>query len=727
MHIRVSRVTRKGKSYEYAQLVESYRRADGVPAVRVLATLGAPDEIEVHNMREALAAARAGKRVAVLRQTRAANARPAKPTANLRYLDIAVLLQLFRDLGLEELLTDLMPAGEDVVPPASVVAALVLQRCVDPGSKLYASRWLPRTALPELLHLAPSSFNNTRLHRVLDDLDGATRTLIAKLPACYAERDGAFASLFLDVTDTWFVGDGPGLAARGKTKEGRIERKVGIVLLCNEHGLPLRWEVLAGSEADNTAMTRTLRSVAGVRWASQAPLVCDRAMGKTAQIREMLATDLRFVTALTVTEFDAYAPTLPHASFADLDIPAEEDAAGLDRLLAEADLRAKTSGLTKLEDDLFVLDLGIVTRADADDTRPRSRLDEESATARAMRMAREIDDAVADGSKASYASAARAIGLAKGVASKYLTLRRLSEQQQRDVLEGKAAHCTLDALRSVAAIEDVEEQEQAFDVLVAQSLAPKPKREPHASQPSKSSQTPVRVRVAVYFNPERFIEERRTARRQVSRIDTFVTELRAKIAASPGRYTERRVSALIDRRLRDESLLEAFDVTVSTAKGHPGVKLELTLNRAEWARRRRYDGFTVLVAHPDLSITGEALCRLYRAKDAVEKDFQTIKSVVQLRPVWHRTDAKVRAHVTLCMLALLLERTLRRALQPLAKTAEAALDSLAECRLNFYAAQSGPGAYCVTQPDAEQRAILKALKMPHLADDDDLLDKIRPR
>jgi hypothetical protein len=31
---------------------------------------------------------------------------------------------------------------------------LTIQRCVDPGSKLYATRWLPETALVELLGIA---------------------------------------------------------------------------------------------------------------------------------------------------------------------------------------------------------------------------------------------------------------------------------------------------------------------------------------------------------------------------------------------------------------------------------------------------------------------------------------------------------------------------------------------------------------------------------------------
>ncbi len=346
----------------------------------------------------------------------------------------------------------------------------------------------------------------------------------------------------------------------------------------------------------------------------------------------------------------------------------------------------------------------------------------------AMRLALAIEDDVAQGRSTSNASAGRALGLHKGVVGKYLRLRRLSEQQQHDVLAGKTAHCSLDALLSVAAVDNAGEQQKAFDALVA-SPPPRKRSRLARARPTPVSKTttaqkPIRVRVALYFNPERFVEQRRAARCKLHRVTTFVTELRAKLLASPGRYGARKVSALIDRKLREESLLDAFTVKVS-ADASQGV--EVTLDRAEWARRRRYDGFTVLVAHPDMTMTAAELCRLYRAKDAVEKDFQTIKSVVQLRPVWHHTDAKVRAHVTLCMLALLLERTLRRALEPLGTTPEAAIESLAECRLNFYAAQAGHGAYCITQLDAEQRTILKALGMLHLADDDALSEKIRPR
>lgn len=75
---------------------------------------------------------------------------------------------------------------------------------------------------------------------------------------------------------------------------------------------------------------------------------------------------------------------------------------------------------------------------------------------------------------------------------------------------------------------------------------------------------------------------------------------------------------------------------------------------------------------------------VYRDKDTVERDFRTIKSFVRLRPMFHYTDPKVRAHVTLCMLALLLERSLERrlALKNAPITAPACFEALAGCHLN---------------------------------------------
>lgn len=696
MQIRVSRVTRGERRYEYAQLVESFRREDGSPSHRVIAHLGALSASEIANLKVAIAANREGKRVVLARPARLATGLP-KVAANLRYLDIAVLLELWRLWGLPEILQEVMPPGEADVSSAAVVAALAIQRCVDPGSKLYSTQWFPRSALPELLGVPSAKFNNTRVHRVLDELDAATPALMAKLPRRYlGESDGAFAALFLDVTDTWFVGGGPEIAELGKTKEGFIKRKVGIVLLCSEDGYPLRWEVVSGAAHDSKTMTEMVEAISGLAWVGEAPIVCDRAMGKTAQLRTLATSKLRFLTALTLPEFGAYAE-LPEIG------PSADADAAVRAILA--------AGMEKVQDNLYVKDLGTVERTEEGRAGPEAA--PASSPQRAMQVARQARELVASRQHASYAAVGRTLGVSKQLVSKYLGLCKLDESIQRALLDGGAQGCSIAELVALAR-HSPDEQRVAFARMKDSPVVPR-------RQPSRSPQTAgaasFSVRVLGYFNPERFVEQRAKAQRHLEKVRSFVDSLNAALAGPRSRRTRDSVAAAVDSCLREYDLLGAYSVTIDEyeAAGRTRLAVRVQLDEVEWARRRRYDGFTLLVAHPALTASAVELCRLYRAKDTVEKDFQVIKSVVELRPVHHRTDAKVRAHVTLCMLALLLERTLRRKLNG-SCSAEAALEVLASCHLNRFSGEHP--IYGMTVPTKEQRDILRALHMDRLVGDD---------
>lgn len=730
MQLRLTRSTRNGKRYEYAQLVESYRReSDGLPTHRVVANLGVLSELELENLRTSLKASRERKRVVLAR----APTRQPRPVANLRYLDAAVLLEIWNQWSLSELLSELVPAGAADVSPAHVIAALTLQRGTDPGSKLYATRWFPRSALPELLAVPPKAFNNTRVHRVLDALDAAGPRLMAALPQRYQEREGAFVSLFLDTTDTWFVGEGPELASKGKTKEGMVRQKVGIVLLCNQHGYPLRWETVSGASADCTVMTQMFQSIAGLSWVGEAPVVCDRAMGHTAQIVEMNRTKLRFLTALTISEMGQYAAQLPHAALAGLQPSFSVHPQQAARDAEQAAAAAQAAGMTRVDDDLLVLDVGMIERPVETSTRSRPDRSGGGSAQDAMRLARAIAQGVADGRYPSQAKAGRAHGLSKSLASKYCQLQRLPEDVQREILDGRAGNQALVTLLRIADLNEADAQREAFRALpqapVRQTIEhPPPRREPKdAAEPAQPDT--LKVRVVAYFNPERFVEQRSRAQEHLQNIQAFVTQMNTSLASGRSRYTATSAASAVDRQLRRYDLVEAFKVAVSEqeASGSKRLTVETKLDEQEWALRRRYDGFTVLVAHPALPHGPVELCQLYRAKDAVEKDFEVIKSVVEVRPVRHHTDGKVRAHVTLCMLALLLERTLQKKLKG-KYTSQTALELLRECRLNHFAARDGgTAAYTLNEVTAEQAAILRLLGYQKLGDEEQIVDRIVPR
>lgn len=222
MHLKITRVSRAGKVYQYAQLVESFRRPDGVATQRVLANLGQRDDLEIANLRKALGASRDGKAVVITAPEHAA--RPVEVLDNLAWLDVAVVIAILRRLGVRAILDDELPREGAEVADADVALALVAQRCIDPGSKRAAVDWFGRTALPELLGLPESRFNNTRIHRVLTGLESAEAKLQERLAWSVHAHRQQFSLLFLDVTDTWFVGRGPPLATEGKTKEGLYRR-----------------------------------------------------------------------------------------------------------------------------------------------------------------------------------------------------------------------------------------------------------------------------------------------------------------------------------------------------------------------------------------------------------------------------------------------------------------------------------------------------------------------
>ncbi len=65
-------------------------------------------------------------------------------------------------------------------------------------------------------------------------------------------------------------------------------------------------------------------------------------------------------------------------------------------------------------------------------------------------------------------------------------------------------------------------------------------------------------------------------------------------------------------------------------------------------------------------MTAAKCVRNYKRLCRVERDFRTIKTIhLQVRPVHHRTEVRVRAHIFLCMLAYYVEWHMRQACREL--------------------------------------------------------------
>ena len=81
--------------------------------------------------------------------------------------DVWLALGLWRLLGLDRLLSRLMPSGREEVSWEAVAAILTIGRFCEPSSELHiADTWYRRTALEDLLGVLPEQIHTRRLRRV---------------------------------------------------------------------------------------------------------------------------------------------------------------------------------------------------------------------------------------------------------------------------------------------------------------------------------------------------------------------------------------------------------------------------------------------------------------------------------------------------------------------------------------------------------------------------------
>jgi hypothetical protein len=86
---------------------------------------------------------------------------------------------------------------------------------------------------------------------------------------------------------------------------------------------------------------------------------------------------------------------------------------------------------------------------------------------------------------------------------------------------------------------------------------------------------------------------------------------------------------------------------------------ELRLSKKAIKDKEKRDGLWVIHTN-DHELSSEDLALAYKQLVRVEETWKTMKSTIEIRPVFHRTDNRIKAHVFLCVLALLVERVAER-------------------------------------------------------------------
>lgn len=183
------------------------------------------------------------------------------------------------------------------------------------------------------------------------------------------------------------------------------------------------------------------------------------------------------------------------------------------------------------------------------------------------------------------------------------------------------------------------------------------------------------MRFVVAYAPAiaRDVKDARTKR--LAKADAWIREVRRKLAKPSGRGRTPTVQGSYDRirdYLRDHHLLGYFNVELTSNK------LSVTKNRQALAWEDTIDGM-LMIGTTDMESRKEDIVLRYKELAEIERGWRSLlKSTLLLRPLYHWTEKRIRAHVFICVLALQLERWMRRKLAGVA-TVPRAVDILGPC------------------------------------------------
>ncbi len=151
-----------------------------------------------------------------------------------------------------------------------------------------------------------------------------------------------------------------------------------------------------------------------------------------------------------------------------------------------------------------------------------------------------------------------------------------------------------------------------------------------------------RRRFVVVYNPDGAKKDKATRERTLKRIEE---SLRA-LGEQKGKIHKKAVCALLSHRSMGRYLKQLQSGAIK-------------IDRVKINEEEVLDG-KYLLSTSDDSLTPEDVALGYKQLMEVERAFRTLKTTLELRPIYHRKDERIKSHVFLCFLALVLARIAER-------------------------------------------------------------------
>jgi transposase len=230
------------------------------------------------------------------------------------------------------------------------------------------------------------------------------------------------------------------------------------------------------------------------------------------------------------------------------------------------------------------------------------------------------------------------------------------------------------------------------------------KREPPRTRVQEVSCDRAGVRVFVVDSDERRAYEQRMREKVMERARAGLQKVQTRVEKGQLKRAEK-IGAAVERVMQRHHGHRYYDWALEAGR------LRYFEHPVNLPREKKYEGkYLIQTDQPDM--TPEEAVAQYKELNEVERGFHALKDPLGMRPIWHRVERRVRAHIFVAALAFLLDRMLERALKDagVVLSAEAAWSALQTVRNVSFRVQ-GQLRSGVTPGSSRARQVLKAIKL----------------
>jgi transposase len=176
-----------------------------------------------------------------------------------------------------------------------------------------------------------------------------------------------------------------------------------------------------------------------------------------------------------------------------------------------------------------------------------------------------------------------------------------------------------------------------------------------------SSQDYPGERLVACFNPLLAEDRKRTREELLAATEVRLEQVAAEVARRTRKtMTAAEIGVKVGKIINRHKVGKHFTLTIEDNRLH------FQRNEHSIARESQLDGIYIIrTSEAQAALSAEDTVRTYKSLGQVEQAFRCMKTIdLRVRPIRHRTEAHVRAHILLCMLAYYVEWHLRKALSP---------------------------------------------------------------